>query len=334
MSLQLDVRKWLSPPVGEPYDLGVTIELMDHPYLLPFAFRGCDGVYDPRVLEEALLQACRMAYERMKPEQAKDRMLRILKDPSKLENGLVGAENLPIEEIERSMFGKQTVLGVTGATLSILRYGSCLALRCADSKGDLHEEMGAVLSEMALSNSGRLWPFVRSYRFSVGPRMIPHQRTSELDLKEEMTAMGTYLPHFKWRENVNFGGDLVGNFVSCRKEKGVPVGSYGDAKVFLRLTTIPEATDSMWCQGLIENVTGDAVFFRDYNNFPKIRMEYSLQTVGDCIGQPPQDVDYEREQHLLKVIARILFGGLWHRHYRTVLSLNEHLLHFRKPKVA
>lgn len=305
----------------------VAVKPMSFPFLLRYAFN--DRGFNPDALGAVLARYCEVVTDQAKPDQLKDMLRRSLK-AAEDGCGLLGMSNLPIAKLSTGYAYVSTIVGVTGTRIELRRYGDCLGIRPVNDRFELHEKMAAVLDQMTENKPDFMSHFTHRYGFAISPSLKERRDERVLDMQGEMVIMRRYLPDIKWSTSAGMALELVDDFI--RQQGGLSVGTYGDARVYLRITFSSPVNEATWRHGLISEQTGTEIVFRGHENF-RPRLEYFVRTEDPDNSHDPAslDIDYQCEQWLLGDLARMLYAGLYQRAFQSnVKNENVPWIRFRR----
>gem|GEM_PF-4211166 len=330
--MEFDKSKLFSGTCG----IGASVKPMSHPFLITHAFddRRQSEVYVPDALRVVLAKCCeRMADEIAKPDHLRDMLMRGLKAYAG-EAGLLGLDNLPLDELFDGRSDVSMVIGMTGTKIRLRRYGDCLAIRPINEQDEPHEKMMSILTRLAEDGQSYVRHFIQRYGFILTPDLKERSGACVLDAEQELDVMNHYLPDIRWFGNKRIAADLGADFTSHQRA-GVKVGEYGDANIFARIVYEREVNDADWRQGKVRNTTMTELAF-GAGAGEKPQIEYSIRTIDhDQSWDPaPMGIDYQREQGLLHDLARMLYAGLYQRGFQSrVKNGNDHWVRFRRVPV-
>lgn len=327
--MELDTSKLFN----ETRNVEATVQPMGFPFLLRYAFN--DRGFNPDALRAVLVGYCEAVADQAKPDQLKDMLRRSFK-VAVGEHDPLGMRNLPIAKLSEGYASVNTVVGVTGTRIELRRYGDCLGIRPINDRHELHEKMAAVFDQMTVDRPDLVSHFMHRYGFTISPLLKERRDERVLNMQDEMASMSLYLPDIKWYKSVGMALTLGDDFT--HQQEGLSVGTYGDAKVYLRITFSSPINDATWRHGLISEQTGTEIVFRGHGNF-RPRLEYFVRTEDpdNSYDPAPLDIDYQREQGLLGALARMLYAGLYQREFQSaVKNGNKSWIRFRNEpgKVA
>lgn len=328
--MQFDTSKLFS---GHNY-IEAAIKPMDYPFLITAAFdERKNETYVPDSLRVVLAKCCELVVNDVaKPEHLKDMLMRGLK----VESDLLGLDKLPLDKLFSGRAYVTMVVGLTGTKIQLRRYGDCLGIRPVNDRDKLHEKAVAILARLADNGQGYVRHFIQRYSFTLDPGLNLKRtaNTFVLDTQQELAIMNSYLPDIKWSEGKRLAAALRADFIGDRR--GVKVGTYGDAIVFARIVYQTEVNDPSWRLGKMYG-TDATEFSLIIGDGQRFQIEYFVQMADiDSSWDPaPTDINYQREQGLLRDVARMIYAGLYQRGFQSIVkSGNEHLIRFRKPEQA
>lgn len=318
---------------GGHWDIEVRVTSMSFPFLIIHAFddpRRRQGVYIPDALSVVLAKCCElMADDTANPEHLRDMLKRGIKAEASA-SGLLGLDDLPLEQLFGGQSYVNMTFGMMPTKIRLRRYGDCLAIQPVNDRDVTHGKMANLLARLAEDGRGYVRHFIQRYGFSLTPVLKKSTGVYVLNVQDELALMDRYLPDIKWAGNKRLAAELGADFTSHQRS-GVKIGSYGDADIFAGIKYEREVPDQAWREGKIRNVAGNELFFgTGAGDMPQI--EYSLQMVERESFDPARsDIDYHKEQGLLRELSRMIYAGLYQRQFQSMLKNgNEHWVRFRR----
>lgn len=311
-------------------DIHATIKPMELPFLIAHAFNWRNGTYEPEALQVVLARCYELFAEDItKPEQLRDVLMRTVKANGS-DSGIFGLGKLPLDKLVEGRSYVSTETSILGAKLRLRRYGDSLAIRPVNDRDETHEKVAGILDRIANDRFSYLRRFIRCYSFGLTPDLKGVSGAYVLNVQEELATMNRYLPDIRWTGSKRLGADLGADFTG-HERRGVKVGSYGDADIFVRIIYDQEIKDQAWRQGKVRNTTGTELFFNPGAG-DRPRIEYFIQMVERETFDPARsDIDYQREQGMLHDLARMLYAGLYQRGFQSIVrNGNEHWIRFRR----
>lgn len=333
----------------EQYGVKRTRIRMHYPYLLDFSFdwrKENAGKFKPDALKTLLRFYCETYLNRYQKEgrDMEKLMKRITEggfDEREYPDGLFGISQIDGLSNPKSWSQWNTshvYVGLSKASLQLLRFGDCLGIRptaVGRSTDELHEESFRILDQVMEGGHSYLRPFFR--------RIVIESRSfgGTFDVNGELAEIKRYIPSIHWLDSGAVSDviaeALIEDFVDSHKSMdcGVKVGEYFDLPIFAKIlwkSDNGQLGDPVRRRGVVELKEGMEIHFH-----PNVGRDFTLAYfVQTAIGEKyrfgneiDQNIDYKTEQAVMENASRVLHNGLVEREYQNTVANNPHWVRMR-----